>query len=208
MELTSKHLREKLIKMATIVETLLKGVPDSSFSYQECYKIEGQINKYHTEIDDDCFKYLALKNPTASDLRLTLAVMKINGELERIGDQGINMKRTYMELDRSYPKLESISETVIQSLSNAINAFTYPNVKLAIDIIKKDKYINNLHRDIMKHFISLIKNNELSFEEGFNVIKISKNLERVGDLSTNISEAVIFMVSGADIRHGNERVNI
>jgi phosphate transport system protein len=86
-------------------------------------------------------------------------------------------------------------------VKDALDSFVRNNIKLATDVIQHDQEINALNRDIVKFHIDQIKNNEISFDEGYSIIKISKNLERIGDHAKNIAEDVIFLESGSDIRH-------
>jgi phosphate transport system protein len=86
-------------------------------------------------------------------------------------------------------------------VKNALDSFVRSNTKLATDVIHHDQEINTMNRDIVRNHINQIKNNEISFDEGYSIIKISKNLERIGDHAKNIAEDVIFLESGSDIRH-------
>ncbi|OUR95379.1 phosphate transport system regulatory protein PhoU [Halobacteriovorax marinus] len=201
MNITSSDLREDILKMASIVESNLEQALRVEVELKDVFVLENEINKFHTSIDDSVFKYIALKTPAATDLRIALSVMKMNSELERIGDQAVNIKRNLKRIAKLHPSIDSLSEEVKMMLRNSIDAFVKHDSKLATDVIHHDQEVNDLYRDIMKTFIGQIKADFIDFDEGFSVIRLAKCLERIGDLSTNIAEDVIFLESGTDIRH-------
>lgn len=201
MDITSEDLREDILKMASFVESILDQSLKSEVKIKEIFKIENEINKFHTSIDDSVFKYIALKKPAATDLRVALSVMKMNSELERIGDQAVNIKRCLNKIEGNHPRIETLSEEVRVMVKNSIDAFVKLDSNLATDVIHHDQEVNELYRDIMKSNIDQIKADTIDFDEGFSVIRLSKCLERIGDLSTNIAEDVIFLETGKDIRH-------
>lgn len=204
MDITTKDLRDQILKMASVVEASLSGAINIEKSFEEIYDLEKKINEYHMSIDDACFKYIALKAPHAKDLRTALAIMKINADLERMGDQALKIKRHQMSLAKENLQIKNMALEVNLMVKNALDAFVRSNIKLATDVIEYDEEINTLNRDIVRSYIQQIKNNEISFDEGYGIIKISKNLERIGDHAKNIAEDVIFLESGSDIRHNPE----
>lgn len=204
MEITTKDLRDQILKMASVVEASLAGSLNLEKSFEEIYELEKKINEYHMSIDDACFKYIALKAPHAKDLRTALAIMKINADLERMGDQALKIKRHQIALPKENLQIKNMALEVNLMVKNSLDAFVRSNIKLATDVIEYDEEINTLNRDIVRNHISMIKNNEISFDEGYGIIKISKNLERIGDHAKNIAEDVIFLELGSDIRHNPE----
>ena len=199
-----EELRKNIIEMATLVERILQESMSSQMSLKEIFLIEDEINTYHKTIDDNVFKYIALQSPAARNLRNALAIMKMNSELERMGDQAVNIKRYFKKIKTSHALIENLSEEVTQMVKKSFNAFTSRDLTLAMDVIKSDEEVNSLHRDIIKDYIRKIKDEVISFDEGFSVIRVAKNLERIGDHATNVCEDIIFLESGADIRHGNQ----
>lgn len=204
MDISPKDLREHVLQMASIVEASLSGSLNPEKSLEDIYALEKRINEFHMLIDDACFKYIALKSPTAKDLRTAIAVMKINADLERMGDQSLKIKRHYIKIGREILQIKNMALEVNLMVKNALDAFVRNNIKLATDVIQNDQEINALNRDIVQLHVNQIKNNEISFDEGYSIIKISKNLERIGDHAKNIAEDVIFLESGSDIRHNPE----
>jgi phosphate transport system protein len=201
MDISPKDLRDHILKMASLVEASLSGALNLDKSMEEIFDLEKKINEFHMLIDDACFKYIALKSPAAKDLRTAIAVMKINADLERMGDQALKIKRQYMSIGREILQIKNMALEVNIMVKNALDSFVRSNIKLATDVIEYDQEINTLNQNIVRHHVNQIKNNEMGFDEGYTIIKISKNLERIGDHAKNIAEDVIFLESGSDIRH-------
>jgi phosphate transport system protein len=130
--------------------------------------------------------------------------MKINADLERMGDQALKIKRQYMSIGREILQIKNMALEVNIMVKNALDSFVRNNIKLATDVIGYDQEINSLNQNIVRDHVNQIKNNVIGFDEGYTIIKISKNLERIGDHAKNIAEDVIFLESGSDIRHNPE----
>ncbi|MCP4915256.1 MAG: phosphate signaling complex protein PhoU [Oligoflexia bacterium] len=201
MYLSSKEIVETVVKMASQVEKVVKNCLNKDVDLDDIFSIENNINEFHKIIDEECFKYIALKSPQARDLRLALAAMKINSELERIGDQATSVKRYAENLEKKYSRLEAMNLAAQKMLSRAIDSFIHSNIEEAQKVIVADSEINDLNQNVIEEFLLAMKNNEISFEEGYSVIRIAKNIERIGDHCTNIAEDVIFAEEGKDIRH-------
>lgn len=201
MNVTCKDLRDLVLKMSSVVEASLQAAFNREKSLEDVFELESKINDYHKIIDDTCFKYIALKAPHAKDLRTALAIMKMNSDLERMGDQALKIKRHFSKVDRDILQLKNMSLEVSLMVKHSLDSFVRSDTKMATDVIEHDQEINFLNRDIVHSHINQIKNNEISFDEGYAIIKISKNLERIGDHAKNIAEDVIFLESGSDIRH-------
>lgn len=204
MEISARDLRDHVLKMASLVEASLSSSLNLDKTMEDVFDLERKINEFHILIDDACFKYMALKSPTAKDLRTAIAVMKINADLERMGDQAVKIKRHQVSIGREILLLKNMALEVNLMVKNALDSFVRSNTKLATDVIIHDMEINAMNRDIARDYINQIKNNVISFDEGYSILKISKSLERIGDHAKNIAEDVIFLESGSDIRHNPE----
>lgn len=203
MNMGSDDLRQEIIKMSGLVEKILALAFDRRSSTEEIFSIEDQVNQYHKSIDDNVFKYIALKTPIARDLRMALSVMKINAELERMADQAVSITHWGSKVKGQYPLIQNMTTDVLQMVRTCLDAFVQADVRKATDVIQRDQHVNDVNREVIKVFLGRMQTGEITFEEGFSVIRVAKNLERIGDLTTNIAEDVIFLVSGDDIRHGN-----
>ncbi len=204
MSLDVDELRKIILEMATLVEQIIQDSTDKEKSLKDIFNIEDQINKFHKEIDDAVFKYIALQSPAASNLRNALAIMKMNSELERMGDQAVNIKRYFKKLSMDHASIDNMKEEVFQMVKKSFDAFSSRDVTLAMDVIKSDEEVNSIHRDIIKLYIKKMKEESTLFDEGFSVIRVAKNLERIGDHATNVCEDIIFLESGTDIRHNSQ----
>jgi len=201
MDLTIEYLREQVIKMGSTVEAILACSLKKDVTLQETFKLEEEINHYHMTVDDSCFKFIALKKPFAKDLRTAIAIIKINSDLERMGDQALNIKRCSLKLSPDLPALNSLFEEVKLIVKHALDSFVHHDIRLAMEVIKHDEIINELNRSVIKETVTNVDAHKLPFDDGFLWIRMSKNLERIGDHATNIAEDVIFLESGEDIRH-------
>lgn len=205
MNISTTDLREMVIKMAASVESILQKCLAPEAKIDEVQALEDEVNQFHTSLDDTVFKYIALRHPAARDLREALAIMKINTDLERISDQSINIKRYWDEIEKSYPEIFSMKDEVVYMVKGAMDSFVQHDIELANKVIAHDKRVNQLNKDLAKGFLQKMKTEAMAFDEGYAVVRVIKNLERIGDLATNISEDVIFLESGADIRHQSQR---
>ena len=201
MDISAKTLKNDLIQMASLVEQSIVLSLDPAKSIEDSREIENQINQYHKKIDQNCLAFLSLKQPQAKDLRTAVAALKINGELERMGDQSMTIKRFEKEVDGINPKIVSLKELVRDMVKSCIDSLVFGDVTLARDVIGNDREVNELYQHIIQLYFELVKTGQEPFECGHANIRIAKNLERIGDHATNIEEDVIFIESGTDIRH-------
>jgi phosphate transport system protein len=205
-----KKLKEKLLYMASLAETMIDYAIKSLMERKEdltkeVYKHEEEVNKIHIEIDDTCLKLIALYQPTANDLRFITSIMKINSELERIGDHAINIAQT-IEFLLKYPsiKIEDIpkmADIVTKMIRDSLNAFVNGDIELAKSVLIKDNEVDELKRKIFEELLSQMLSAKKKTHPAVDLLLISRNLERLGDHATNIAEDVIFIISGEDVRH-------
>jgi phosphate transport system protein len=127
--------------------------------------------------------------------------MKMNTDFERMADQAIVIKRYWDQSDGSHPEIHKMDEEVHIMVRNCIDAFVQHDTSLAEQTIKDDQLINQINKDLALKYIEEMKSETLSFEEGFALVRVIKNLERIADLATNIAEDVIFLERGMDVRH-------
>ena len=201
MYTSNDFLREEIVKTGSLVEKGLDLSYNPEGTIEEILSLENQINQQHIHIDEEIFKYIALQRPTARDLRLAIAAMRINTELERIGDQSLSIKRYSRHIHEEIPRLSNIQKVVSSMLKLCLDSFVYNRVKMATDVIQRDQEVNEINRDIVEETLNKMKDHRVNLSEGLAIIRIAKNFERIGDLTTNISEAAIFVVSGEDVRH-------
>lgn len=210
-----ENLRGLILRMGGLCEEMIqyavKVVVERDESYVgDVQGWEAQVNALHIEIDDVALKLIALHQPAAGDLRLLAAVIKINSDLERIGDQAVNIAETGVFLCKE-PKIKlgdipRMVEVAAGMLKDSLDAFSRGDVALAREVIKRDDEEDRLKSQTFNELVHLMQRDASAIQRGMDIILIARNLERVADHATNIAEDVVFMVLGKDIRHGAERV--
>jgi len=164
------------------------------------------INRLHIEIDGRCFTLLALHQPMAVDLRAIVAAVKINTDLERVGDLAINIAEAARRYAQHAPvkKLIDIPRmaTIAQNmLRDSLDAFVRRDTELAQRVLNEDDKLDDLKTQIFRELLTYMLQDPSTIEAALDLILISRHLERIGDHATNIAEDVIFMVSARDVRH-------
>jgi phosphate transport system protein len=170
---------------------------------------DADINRLHIEIDDRCFKLLALHQPMAVDLRAIVAAVKINTDLERVGDLAINIAEAvgrYLEhapvkelID--IPRMANIAQRMLR---DALDAFVRRDTALAQVVLDADDELDALKTLVFREILTHMLQDASTIEPGLDLILVSRHLERIGDHATNVAEDVIFMVSAKDVRHHQE----
>jgi phosphate transport system protein len=166
------------------------------------------INEAHIDVDNRCFKLLALQQPLAADLRMILAAVKINADLERVGDLAVNIAeaaRRYLMHPPVKPLIDlpRMGDIAQQMLRDALDAFVRRDVAAAHEVCRRDDELDSLKTQIFRELISYMLADTSRVEPALDLILISRHLERIGDHATNIAEDVIFMVSARDVRHAH-----
>ena len=167
---------------------------------------DDEVNKYHLEIDDRCFKLLALQQPMAGDLRSIVAAVKINSDLERVGDLAVNIAEAGQRCLAHPPvkKLVDIprmAELAQNMLRDALDAFVSGDVAVAQRVLDRDDLLDDLKNQVFRELLTFMIGDPRTVEPGIDLILIARHLERVGDHATNIAEDVIFIVAARDVRH-------
>ncbi|WP_419806987.1 phosphate signaling complex protein PhoU [Terriglobus sp.] len=204
-------LKEKLLVMAGFAEQSIQRAIEAyrtrDMSLVELVRrSEPAINRLEREIDAAALDLLAMQQPMAVDLRFILSVIRINADLERVGDLAVNIairarEMTQMsdaELPVDIPKLGTLAAAMVRK---AIEAFIDGDAALAQRVLALDTEVDEINRAAFRALSQRIKQNPAETPQALNAIMIARNLERVGDHATNIAEDVIFWVSGSDVRH-------
>jgi phosphate transport system protein len=205
------HLNEMLIKMAALVEAAIKSAVESlvereSGLAKQVIKEDHTINAYDVDIDEECIRLLALKQPMGKDLRLITTAMKITTDLERIGDNAVNIAERAVELNQEpqlkpYIDIPRMSRIVQGMVRDTIDAFVNEDVPLAKDVIIRDDSVDELNESVWKELMFIMTQDPTTVSRAVKITYISKYLERIGDHATNIAETVVYMVEGKIIRH-------
>ena len=167
---------------------------------------DGPLNALHIEVDDRCFTLLALYQPMAVDLRAIVAAVKINTDLERVGDLAINIAEAaqlyagHMPVKKliDIPRMATIAQRMLR---DALDAFVRRDTELAQHVLNEDDALDALKTQIFRELLTYMLQDPATIEPALDLILISRHLERIGDHATNVAEDVIFMVTAKDIRH-------
>ncbi len=208
-------LKTNLIKMSSFVETAIadsiRALLDRQKEAAERVVAEDErINALELEIDNAVVDLLALQQPVASDLRFILAAIKINNDLERIGDHAVNIAESAVEFAGqpafdAGPDIPHMAEITKGMLRDAIDAFIHQNPELARKVLSNDDVIDDLNRKVIGDMVSLIRREPNEVQHALELTRVSRNLERVSDLATNIAEEVVFMADARVVKHHSER---
>jgi phosphate transport system protein len=164
------------------------------------------INQLHIEIDNRCFRLLALHQPMATNLRAIVAAVKINTDLERVGDLAVNIAEAGTRYISHAPvkKLIDIPQMgdIAQSmLRDALDAYVKRDTRLAHQVLNEDDRLDELKTQVFRDLLTYMLKDQTTVEPSLDLILVSRHLERIGDHATNVAEDVIFMVSALDVRH-------
>jgi phosphate transport system protein len=167
---------------------------------------DGPINQLHIEIDNRCFTMLALHQPMAVDLRAIVSAVKINTDLERVGDLAVNIAEAARRYLRHPPVKQLIdiprmADIAQRMLRHALDSYVRRDTTLAEAVLHEDDALDALKTQVFRELLTYMLQNTATIEPSLDLILISRHLERIGDHATNIAEDVIFMVSARDVRH-------
>jgi phosphate transport system protein len=206
------ELRDKLLRMGGLAEQAIDRATeayrrrDGKFC-QMVFDGENTINEAEREIDELAVDLLAMQQPMAVDLRFIMAVIKINADLERVGDQAVNIAQRVLdlvsepefELPVDIPKMASSVSTMVQ---RALQSFLDGQAELAESVLQMDNVVDRMKDEAFVVLVHKMQTQPDLTRAALNVLLIARNLERIADHATNIAEDVIFWVRGADVRHG------
>ncbi len=205
------ELKEALLRMSALAEqsvaqSLKALVQRDSALAKQVDTDDEQLDRLEMEIDDRAIKLLALRQPTAKDLRFITMTMKISSELERIGDQAVNIAHRAEELNREpllkplidIPRMAEIARGMIR---DSLDAFVYAKPEQARQVIARDDEVDKINRQLHRELTSFMVEDPATITRCLNLMSVAHNLERIGDHATNIAEEIVYLYEGRDIRH-------
>ncbi|HXB53489.1 MAG TPA: phosphate signaling complex protein PhoU [Vicinamibacteria bacterium] len=209
-----QSLKNRLLTMGALVEErvhqAVRALIDRQLEEAEQVICSDQdVNTLQIEIDDRCLKLLALQQPIATDLRLITAAMKINADLERIGDQAVNIAENVIKLLPQAPlkpliDIPRMAELAEKMTRDALDAFVRKDPELARNVLQRDDEVDNLKDQVFRELLTYMMADPGTIQRALALILISRNLERIADHATNIAEDVIFLVEAKDVRHHHQ----
>jgi len=207
-----KDLKEQILRMGGHVEQAVELATQALIQrqpsmFKQVHDLEAKINREHMEVDESCLQLLARQSPLAADLRLVIAVLKISTDLERMGDQAVNISynaKDYLECEpiKELVDIPRMASEVRVMVRESLDAFVKQDRGMAEAVLLKDDVVDELKDKVFHELVEYMSKNPTNIEPALDLILIARNLERLGDHATNIAEDVIFAVTGDDIRHG------
>jgi phosphate transport system protein len=210
-----EKLKAKLLEMGALVENAVyrsvQGVVEKDEELaQQVLKNEVRVNELEIEIDDLAISLIALQQPVAADLRLITAAIKINNDLERMGDLAVNIAQRALALLRDpivQPMIDipHIAGLVQSMVRKSLDAFVNRDSELARSVLASDDGVDNLRTASYHELVSYMEKDPSNIPQAMSLWSVVRNLERIADHSTNIAEDVLFLVKGIDVRHSQEQ---
>jgi phosphate transport system protein len=204
-------LRQTLLAMGGLVEDQIRRAMRALLERddvlaQEVIDRDRQVNTYDVEVDEQCVELLALHQPAASDLRFITTAMKIVTDLERIGDQAVNIAQRVLELNRDpqlkpYIDLPRMADKAQRMVKESLDAFVAGDTALARQVCGEDAEVDALKEQIFRELLTFMMEDPRAIPRAIRIILISRFLERVADHATNIAEMVVYLVEGKMVRH-------
>jgi phosphate transport system protein len=209
------HLKKSLLEMAGLVEeTIAEAIAGlktrDEAKAREVFEREKAINVYDIEVDALAMRLLALHQPVAVDLRFITSVLRICGDLERMGDQAVNIAERSLDLIRQpllkplidIPEMARLAQTMVR---DALDAFVRGDAALAEDVCRRDDRVDHLNDQVFRELLTYTLGDPLTIPRAMDLILVARCLERIADHATNICEHVIFIREGKVIKHGRRR---
>ena len=208
------YLRSRLLEMSALVEdsvfrSILCLTDKEPQQAQRVLQNESEINRMEIEIDDLATRLLALQQPMATDLRLLTSAIKINNDLERMGDLAVNIvERSLSLINEPLMKplidIPAMARRVQSMIRKSLDSFVKRDPELARTVLISDDAVDELRDAIYEEVISYMERDPKTVRQGINLIFVARNLERLADHATNIAEDVLFLIQGVDVRHHAE----
>jgi phosphate transport system protein len=209
-----EQLKTKLLEMSSLVEAAIQRsisavIHKDRSAAEEVFRNEARINEIEIEIDEFAINLLALQQPMAADLRLIVAALKINTDLERMGDLSVNIAqraRSLMEEPVIKPMIDipHIAGLVESMVRKALDAFVNRDADLARSVLASDDAVDSLRTACYHELVSFMEKDPQNIKQALDLLAVTRNLERIADHSTNVAEDVLFLVKGVDVRHHAE----
>ncbi|HSG31015.1 MAG TPA: phosphate signaling complex protein PhoU [Thermodesulfobacteriota bacterium] len=205
------NLIKLMLNMASVAEEMItkstKALVDRNMILaEEVIKMDQRVNEMEIEIDNLCIKIQALYQPEAENLRTVTMILKINNDLERIGDHAVNIAEKVIFLSDKPPvkpliDIPRMADKSVEMLRDSLKAFIEKDSELAVQVCKKDDEVDILEKQVMRELISYMVSDPRTIDRALGLIFIARDLERVADLATNISEDVYYIVHGKNLKH-------
>jgi len=210
-------LKEKILRVGSLVETAIQDsirslVERNSDLAEKVIKNDHEINALDVEIDEECIRLIALRQPKARDLRFIITAMKITTDLERMGDLAVNIAERAIELNEEpqlkpyidIPRMAEISQDMVR---DSLDAFVRGCTNLPLEVIKKENEVDNLTEQVFNELLIFMMRDPKTVTRATRITYVAKYLERIADHATNITEMVLYLCQGKMVRHAFSKGN-
>lgn len=206
-------LRARVLQMGGLVEDQIRMAVEALVSgdYERCTSIESndhRVNGMEVAIDEDCSTIIARRQPAAGDLRMVMTVVKTITDLERIGDEAAKIARVAKVIGASdrllqprFTEIKRMATLATEMLRKALDAFARLDVSASAEVVRQDQHVDEEFRGMIRQLITFMMEDPRTISASIEILFIAKAIERIGDHAKNISEYVIYMVKGKDVRH-------
>lgn len=208
------RLKSQLLEMSALAEELVALAMKALHARDvdaalEVIRRDNDLDAMEMAVDDACIQLLALQQPMARDLRLITMAMKISNDLERVGDHAVNIAEAVAHLAdqpfyMEFPEIEEMGRLSTEMFSDALDTFVRGDAEGARDVLRRDDRVDALHNSVFRILVTHMMEDPRRIGASMSLFLVSRNLERIGDLATNIAEDVVFLVEGRNIKHGAE----
>ncbi len=206
-------IRASVLQMGGLVESQIKSAIESLINgdtalMTQVIENDHRVNTLEVKIDEACSQVIARRQPAAGDLRLVMAVIKTITDLERIGDEAEKIARMAKLLSQKsglvlprYHEIKHASDIALDMLRKSLDAFARLDIVMAAQVVRQDEQVDEEFRAIMRYLITFMMEDARTISTSLEILFVAKAIERIGDHAKNISEYVIYMVKGRDVRH-------
>ncbi len=209
------RIRKNLLHMAATAEGMVAEATDALVRRDSalCRRVierDREVDQMEMDLDEVCHRVLGTRQPTAIDLRFLVAVMKITGDLERIGDSAVNIAQSVLNLNdqpqlKPYVDLPHLSELARGMVHRSLDSFVIADADAAAEVLASDDEVDAVYKKLFQELQTYMVEDATTVSRALHLLLIARNLERIGDHATNIAEDVIYYVDGRDVRHSVAR---
>jgi phosphate transport system protein len=206
-----QEIKNDLIYLGALTEKAIQLAMDSltqrnSDFARKVIAEDDEIDKRDAQLEEKCIRILALRQPTAIDLRFITTAIKITGHLERIGDMAVNIAEKAIQLNelprlKPYVDLPRMASLVNEMIRNSLDAFINENLKLTQKVHEHEQIVDDLNEQIFRELLTFMLDDSKTIQRAIFIMQVSKNLERIADHSKGIADMVIYMITGKSVRH-------
>jgi phosphate transport system protein len=212
------RVRQMLLRMGGLVEGMIGGAMQALIERDEVHAqavidTDREVDQMEKQIDEECHTLLATRQPTASDMRFLVAVMKMETDLERMGDSAVNIAQAVEILNQEpqlkpYIDLPRMTQIAREMVRDALDSFVSRNTEAALLVCKRDDEVDGLYKQLFRELLSFMMEDPKTVTRALHLLLVARNLERIADHATNIAEDVIYLAEGDIVRHRHELENL